>query len=43
MVLVQEGEAQTLAELNDFLDAELEFVAKYQQILSDLKVDWISG
>jgi hypothetical protein len=40
MVMVQDCEAQQMAELTDFLEAEMEFVQSYYEILSELKSDW---
>jgi len=40
MVMVQDCEAQQMAELTDFLEAEMEFVQSYHEILSELKSDW---
>jgi hypothetical protein len=38
--MVQDCEAQQMAELTDFLEAEMEFVQSYYEILSELKSDW---
>ncbi len=43
MSLFQEGEKQQMVDLTDFLDAELDFVAKYYEILRDLKTEWNNG
>jgi hypothetical protein len=43
MIQIQQSETQQLEELTDFLDAELDFVARYQEILSDLKGEWMRG
>jgi hypothetical protein len=39
MVMVQDCEAQQMAELTDFLEAEMEFVQSYYEILSELGLD----
>lgn len=39
MQIVQEGASQQMAELEDFLQAEVEFVEKYHEILMGLKGD----
>lgn len=38
--MVQDCEAQQMAELTDFLEAEMEFVQSYYEILNELKSDW---
>lgn len=38
--MVQDCEAQQMAELTDFLEAEMEFAQSYYEILSELKSDW---
>jgi hypothetical protein len=40
MQMVQDCEARQMAELTDFLDAELEYVSAYHTILRDLRYDW---
>lgn len=38
--MVQDCEAQQMAELTDFLEAEMDYVQSYHEILSELKNDW---
>jgi hypothetical protein len=40
MATVQESEAAMISDLSDFLEAELDFVNQYQEILEDLKTEW---
>lgn len=43
MATVQESEAALVTELEDFLEAELDFVNQYHGILRDLKSQWGAG
>ncbi|KAJ9105385.1 hypothetical protein QFC21_001755 [Naganishia friedmannii] len=40
MTTVQESEAAKVNDLSDFLEAELDFVNQYHEILEDLKTEW---
>lgn len=40
MATVQESEAALVTELEDLLEAELDFVNQYHGILTDLKSQW---
>lgn len=40
MATVQESEAAMINDLTDFLEAELDYVNQYHDILEDLKTEW---